>query len=524
MAIEWTGSIAAVCVYPGQAQIVRRGQLSLAGGETEIVFPNLPLSLLPETVRVTGRGTARVRLLGVEVAQVRHALPPEEALRELQRQIEELEDRNRALGDRMEALNRSLELLSALGKAMADRLPWGIARGTVDVAQVENLLAVFPRAEQETRRQIRELEVQQRALVRELERLRREREARVKPRTPDRYRVSVPIEVQEPGELEIELGYVCQGATWKPLYDLRFDESGPSLLLSQLAEVSQRTGEDWREVQLSLSTARPALGQALPELQPWYIRLRPPEAPPVAPSRASGMALEAVELEAPRARAEAMPEKIEVAEAEVRQEGAAVLFVAPGAPSVPADGSTRKVLLGTHSLPVTLDWLTVPRQGLYVLRRARAKNITPSVLLPGNGSVFYGQTFVGTTAVRETPVGGEIELSLGVDDRVKVERELLERTVDKSGFVEKVRRIHYAYRIEVQNLRGEAIALTVLDQIPVSRHENLKVKLLRSDPQAQAGPMGELRWELKLAPAEKREITFAFQVEMPLDSEAIGLP
>lgn len=523
MPIECTGKIAAVCVYPDQAQIVRRALVTVSTRETEILFPNLPLSLQPETVRVAGRGTARVRLLGVEVTQVRYALPPEEALRELGKQIEELEDRNRALGDRVEMLNRSLELLSALGKATADRLPWGIARGTVDPAQVESLLAIFPRAEEETRRQIRELEVQRRELGRELERLRRERDARLKPRTPDRYQVSVPIEVEEPGELEVELSYVCREATWKPLYDLRFDESGPSLLLSLLAEVSQRTGEDWSEIQLTLSTARPALGRTLPEIQPWYIHLRRPQPVEAAAPRMLAMAEELPEA-APQLLGETLLEEARMAEAEIRQEGTAVVFLAPGAPSVPADGSTRKVLLGTHSLPVTLDWITAPKQEPYVFRRARAKNTTPSVLLPGNGSVFYGDTFVGTATVAETPVGGEIELSLGVDDRVKVERELVERAVDKSGFVEKLRRVQYSYRIRVQNLRSEPIALTVLDQIPVSRHESLKVKLLRSDPQAQAGPMGELRWEMKAGPGEKREITFAFQVEMPLESEAIGLP
>lgn len=212
------------------------------------------------------------------------------------------------------------------------------------------------------------------------------------------------------------------------------------------------------------------------------------------------------------------------ATAEVRSEGPAVVFVAPGSPSIPADGSAHKVFLGRQDLPAPIDWVTAPKVEPHVYRRARAQNATPSILLPGRAAVFHGDTFIGTTSLPETPSGGELEVYLGVDDLLKVERGLVERTVDKAGLVEKVRRLSYAYRIRVHNLRQERAPLTVLDQLPVSRHESLKVKLMRSDPPVEPGEMGELRWELSLAAGEEQQIVFAFQVEMPLESQAVGLP
>lgn len=527
-------TIAEVCVYPGQAQIVRRGRVELPAGAEEVVFADLPLSLQPETVRVAGRGTARARLLGVEVGKARHALPPEESLRELDRRIEELEDQDRALADRVETLTRRLGVLADLGKASAERLPWGIARGTVDAAKLQSLLTALHQDEGKARWQVRKLEIERRGLNRELERLRRERDARAKPYTPDRYEVRVPVEVETPGELDLELTYVCQGATWAPLYDLRLEEpseGGPKVTLGRLAEVSQRSGEDWEGVHLTLSTARPALAARLPELPPWYIDIYRPR-PPMAMRAALGVGVTmaapedemAMRKEAPAAPPPMPLAEAVVAEAEVRAEGPAIVFVAPGSPSVPADGSAHKVFLGTQELPATIDWVTAPKTGAHVYRRARVRNTTPAVLLPGRASVFYGETFIGTTPLRETPTQGELEIYLGVDDQVQVERELVERTVDKAGFVEKVRRLLFAYRIRVHNFRPTRVALTVLDQIPVSRNETLKVKLVRSEPQAPVGEMGELRWELSLAAGEERDIVFAFQVEMPLDSQAEGLP
>jgi uncharacterized protein (TIGR02231 family) len=534
--VECASAITAVCVYPGQAQVVRQGQVELPAGPGVIVLPDLPLSLQPETVRVAGRGTAHVRLLGVEVGQARYEQPPEETVLELDRRIEQLEDLDRSLALQVETLQNRLQVLANLGQAAADRMPWGVSRGTADVASVEGLLDFVHKAEESAREEIRQLEVKRRDLGRKLERLRRERDDRQQPRTPDRYTVRVPVEVERGGNLEIELTYVCQGATWGPLYDLRLDEKaegGPRVTLGQLAEVSQQTGEDWTGVQLSLSTARPALAATLPELDPWYVDLyRPPvQAKFRAAAPAGGFALAAAPAPMQELADEMQPEapppppvQASVAVAEVRTEGPAIVFVAPGTPSIPADGSPHKIFLGSQDLPAPLDWIAAPKVEAYVYRRAQVQNISPAILLPGRGSIFYGDTFIGTTVVPETPPKAGFEVYLGVDEQLKVERELTERTVDKGGIIGQVRRMQFGYRIVVHSYRAERVPLTVLDQMPVSRHESVKVKLLRSDPPIEPGEMGELRWELSLAADEAREIAFAFQVEMPLEGEVVGLP
>lgn len=530
--IECESKIAQVTVYPGQARVVRRGQVEVSAGSVPLLLPDLPLALLPESVRVSARGTARVRLLGVEVRKTRYAAPPEEELAGLDAQIEQLEDDDRALADRLSALNNWLQVLAGLAQSAPERLVRGFTWGRVGLDKVESLLTFVHRAEIEAQGQIRQVEVRRRELGRALERLRRLRQDRQQPDRPDRYAVQVPVEVLEGGSLELTLRYVCQGANWEPLYDLRLEEGadGVTLHLSQLAQVSQQTGEDWAGVELAVSTARPALAARLPELKPWYIDLYHP-----APARtARKMAMAAPAPPAGSVEGAAVDDlatgseleeevEVEVVAAEVREEGPAIVFVAPGRTSIPADGSVHKVLLGSEDLSARLDWVTAPKVEAHVYRRARMENTTAAVLLAGPANLFYGDTFVGSTTLPETPAQGEVEIYLGVDDQVKVEREQLERTVDKSGLLDKVRRILYAYRITVHNHRQERVGLTVLDQVPTSRHEDLKVRLLRSDPEVEPGEMGELRWSLGLAGGEEREVRFTFQVDMPLDRQAVGL-
>ena len=49
----------------------------------------------------------------------------------------------------------------------------------------------------------------------------------------------------------------------------------PVLDINYLAQISQHTGESWQNVILTLSTARPALTNKIPELEPWFISPMP---------------------------------------------------------------------------------------------------------------------------------------------------------------------------------------------------------------------------------------------------------
>jgi hypothetical protein len=87
------------------------------------------------------------------------------------------------------------------------------------------------------------------------------------------------------------------------------------------------------------------------------------------------------------------------------------------------------------------------------------------------------------------------------------------------------RRIHYGYETRLENLLGAPASLALHDQIPVARHEEIKVRLDTVDPKpAEQSALNLLKWELSLAPNEKRIIHFEFTVEYPQTLEVQGLP
>ena len=214
----------------------------------------------------------------------------------------------------------------------------------------------------------------------------------------------------------------------------------------------------------------------------------------------------------------------EVMMATVESAGAAVTYSVPAAVTLPADGAPHKVTVAMFQLTPTLDYVTAPKLVEAVYRRAKVANASPYTLLPGDADLFAGDEFIGATKLELVAPGGEIELYVGADDRVKVERELKRREVDKKLLGDR-RRMRYGYEIRLENLLTTPAKLTLHDQIPVARREEIKVRLESADPSpTEQTELNLLRWELTLAPKEKRVVRFDFSIEFPRAMDVIRMP
>ncbi|MGB8685977.1 MAG: mucoidy inhibitor MuiA family protein, partial [Microcoleus sp.] len=130
--------------------------------------------------------------------------------------------------------------------------------------------------------------------------------------------------------------------------------------------------------------------------------------------------------------------------------------------------------------------------------------------------------FVGTVEIENISPGQEFKLNLGIDEGLKIERDLVERQVDKK-MISHQRRTSYAYRLNVTNLQQVQVHLTLREQLPVSRNEQIKVRSTLTNPKIVVGEMGLLEWEISLLPQGKQELYYQFVVEHPPELTVIGL-
>ena len=534
-------SISEVTVYTDRALVTRRGTVSLTGNERELAIVSVPATLETESVRATGAGTVAVRLLGVRTETVFSSEPVGDRTAELTQQIQELQTQRRGINDKITARKIQLKFVEGLSEKSVGFFSSSIAKQQVGLNETGELLNFLGTNYLKYVSAIAQHEKQQRELDKQIEALLLQLRQVQTPHSQQSFNIIVAIEPSGSGNFELEVSYVVMGARWVPLYDLRVNTINNQINLNYLAEVNQNTGEDWTGVALTLSTAKPGLGTLPPQLQPWFIDIvRPISAQhqdfSMKRSRQMGAAEMATYSEldmadaAPLAMmamppAAAAPEPIDatIVIAKVSREGGTVSFQVGGNSNIPSDGTPHKVTIFSENYPFKPEYIAVPRLVSFAYLQAVVVNpLTGATLLPGKANIFRDNTFVGTVKWDNVSPGEEFKLNLGIDEGLKIERELVERQVDKK-LIGQQRRTSYAYRLNVTNLHQVQVHLTLKEQLPVSRNEQIKVRSTLTNPKIVAGEMGLLEWIMSLSPQAKQELYYQFVVEHPPDLSVTGL-
>jgi uncharacterized protein (TIGR02231 family) len=233
-------------------------------------------------------------------------------------------------------------------------------------------------------------------------------------------RVVVTLQADAASDADVLVQYMIPGASWQPVYDLRVDENFGGASLGLSAVVVQKTGEDWKDVALELTTAQPSAGAAPPEPQPWRIWLPRPEpyagtvaakrAPAPAAAPAEDAKLDSRLMEMASARDEAFAPT-------VRRSGLVVAFQSQLAESIASDGQPSRVSLARFDMKPDVRWTAFPRRHRQGVRHReddeRGRQRAPA----GEMRVFVGPDFVGPMALADWGAGKEIEVGLGVDAR-----------------------------------------------------------------------------------------------------------
>ena len=518
--LEAEAPIVAVTVFPDRAQVFRAVEVTLPAGATTLAVGGLPASLLVETLRVEGEGAAGLQIGSVEARKVFAAEVVQEEERRLRRELEELRDLVRVQDDNVAAARMVLEFIAALGREVPRTESEDIARGEVDPERWQSAWSAIGQGAADAFTRVRQADAEKRALQRRIQQKEREL-AQIRTGRRASLEALVKLDAPADGKARLSLSYQLPGASWRPLYDARLETESGALRLVQIGEVRQATGEDWRNVELTLSTARPGRGAQPPHLDTWFVDfLR------AYPVLSEALSDEAVQLEARgglAAPAEAPVAKAMVPAAPVTAQVVSSDFAAryriPGEASVAADNAPQKFVMVERDLEADLRLRAVPkvRPEAFLLGEVTYEGDEP--LLPGPLSVFRDGAFVGRGHLELARPGETFELAFGADDRVRIDHRLVKGERSEEGIITKDQRFERRYRIEVTNHHDRPFEVVVLDHMPVPKDERIEVALLRNMTKPEKrnfeGRTGVLAWISKLKPQEKRTINFGYEISFP---------
>ncbi len=513
--------ITAVTVYLDSARVTRVAKIDLPAGDARVRLENLPDQLLDHSLRVAGTGKAKASVFGATVERVPHVETTAQDVREAQDKVTALEAQDREMEDQIKQATARRELLDSLRSTYVKERTENLAVRPMSPKEWGDMVDFVAKQYDAVLGEIRKTEFARRELSKQLQAARKELEQiRAKGGLVTKT-VMVDLRSETAGAFELAVSYVIDEASWSPIWDARLDADFQTIALSLYGSVEQTSGEDWTDVALALSTAQPARGIDVPDLPPQYLDIiRPVPRAPAAGLLQKGRADELRTMGAMESREDkdaGIP--MEAAEAAVAQGLLAATFTAPRRESIDSSGTPRRAFLSTFPLKAELTRLAAPKLDEQTVLTAKAVNASGPVLLPGVVNIFLGDELTGQTMLPLVPPGDEINLAFGPDDRVKVERTIIERKHETTGVFSKEDLYRFRIRTTVKNLYPTPVTVTILDQVPISRDETIKVTILDdstkpTEPDDPAKP-GVRRYTYTLQAKAEQVIELGYDVRFP---------
>lgn len=527
--------ISEVTVYADRAQVTRRGGVKLGGEAQRFAFASLPGWIDEGSVRVGVAPAEAGQVLDVQIHRHYLARASDEEFLKAEAAVQELSDQIAALDDEKAVLDAQTKQVDSMKAFSLEKLPKDTAVREVKPAEFEATLEFVTASLRKAAVAKRELEKKKRELQPELSARQRKLEELRQRSQLEQCTVVVTVSGRA-GDACLDLSYMLPGATWEPVHELRASLDGQPVGVASFAIVRQTSGEDWKDVKLSLSSQISTETMKIPELEALWVGGGRHVAKVAKSSLSSfgeasknyagqngiwfnlgnsDVGLQQEYLSNRKLIVDNASRMERVFET-LQQRGTTAHFFALSAQTLRTDGRPVRVPIGQAQLPVQHRILASPELTLNAARIADLTNATHQPFLPGKVSLFLEGAFLGLTEVDFVAPGEPFSLYLGVADHIKLSRTLDKKRSElkRSGTRTKVLA---SFLVTVENLADRPALVQLTERIPVTESDEVKVSSPKISPDGKPDAKGLLKWDLNLAAKQAREFRVEYTVEYPHD-------
>jgi uncharacterized protein (TIGR02231 family) len=539
--VKGTSKIEGVTVFPSGAEVIRTTKIKLEAGEHAVLLQDLPGQAIGASIRVEGKtvgGKLEIGSVDVRTMMVPLADPGagQLARKKIEDEIEKLRDERDAVDAMAQTAKAQLAYLENLAKLPTTPSGASVGSGKEDWASVYGVIggktAELAKVGLETKVKLRAIDRQIADWSKEL--------AAASPKQESRTEARINVVAGAPLDATLTVRYQVPNASWSAFYDARLTSgdkaTAPKLGLTRRASIQQRTGEDWTDVAVALSTTRPGHTTAVPDLRVLHVDYEQETAYLNSAPRAkiaSGAVLDqqvdklksdSRRNGAPVAAAAPAPvaeDAVQVS-ADTTASAFQTVFDIPGKVTIKTTGETKRVQIEASDIEPTLIVKAMPRHDTTAYLYAKmALPKTASPALAGPVSLFRDGVFVGNGRIPQLAPGEDHELGFGADDRVKIKRAVLEDKKGETGTFTTSKIEVRNFKITAKSFHTRPVQVAILDQVPVSAQQDIKVEVVMAGPQPTRKDVGDVRgtlvWDMTVAPDEEKQIGFGYKVTSPND-------
>lgn len=345
------------------------------------------------------------------------------------------------------------------------------------------------------------------------------------------YQVIVTVYAETTLQTQVNFNYLIANASWVPMYDLQATTLTNNFQLKYFANITQNSGLDWKNANLTLSTSNPNEANFKPELTPWYLSfleyrqkqsinyLSNALAPVQATRKSLMVDADDVKSESlSQIEEKPLTDYITVSQNLIRTEYEIKLNY-----NIASDGRAHKVLINQRAVPMILAFAAVPKLCNDAFLQAKIVGWEDLNIIPGSARLYFDGTYVGEMYLDANSNSDTLNVNLGRDKSIIITRKKIKEKF-KVKFIDNEKVETRTIELMVRNTKNINLEIELEDQIPIVQGtEEIKVKLINSDDAELDELTGKLKWRVKLGVKDTKKITFTYEIRYPKNKPVMGL-
>ncbi len=567
--------ITSVKLYTNMAEVTRTTTLSLKRGSNKFILHSLPDNLYDWSVKGVLPKFFGGKIMSMEVSRKKLLEKRRKKIVAIEKKLEELRERDLKLRDDLENIKSNEKFLNSIGQFSSKLAAKELANRTPNFAswtKTSKYLTDKREAVQKSRRKILKQRKELAKKIQKLEfdlnqiagneyyrnylRITRSMAEKTDSSVIQQYddiagqyvkrnnflyspnssldtekRIVLSVYSPYAKSVDFKFSYLVPGTAWDMKYDFRASQEDKNMEVTVFSNIYQNTGEDWTNIDLTLSTGSPMRNISVPRLYPWYLSAYTPHRRMTLDYAAKEVMVN--EMEESKSHMKYNRKK---ASPKIAERGVNFAINFPGKVTLESSSKYRKKHLRSYKVEegqgLRFFYRVIPAKSDRAFVMAEVQNKTTLPWLRGGAQIFLDNELSGKTTISRTPRDKKIKMVLGMDSQITAKKELVKKYEDKSGLFGGERKLIYSYRLTVENSSRESKEVTLLDNFPVSQNSKIKVEIKNlshefiNDKKTKGTKdfiRGIRKFKLNLAPGQKTEIKYNAVISFDKELQIRGL-
>lgn len=258
-----TSKIEKVTVFMEGAQVERVAQQNLRLGKYNIVFNDISPKIDKQSIQLKAEGKLTVLSVTYHVNYLKEQAVQEE-IKQLETQKEQWQEKITAERNMRNVYSQEEQVLQQNQNIKGSATLKAAEIKEAADFQRQRLSEIYQKI-QDVDRNLKKMNTELNKIGKQLTELNQKKDLS----TSD---IIVAVDVKEAMMASFRLTYLVHQSSWFPTYDVRVQDITKPINLLMKANITQQSGEDWKDVKLFLSTGNPHENGSKPNLSPWYLR------------------------------------------------------------------------------------------------------------------------------------------------------------------------------------------------------------------------------------------------------------